>query len=363
MTENGGAAGPPLPTPDAVLVVGFGGPERREDVLPFLENVLAGKRVPRERMLQVAQHYYRFGGVSPINGQVRDLLAVLEPALRERRIDLPVYWGNRNWHPLLPDTFRRMARRGVRHAVALVLSPYSSYSGCRQYRENLEAARAATGPGAPSYVKARPFFNHPDFVAANVARVGEALEAIPLSRRDDIHVAYTAHSIPRSMARGCDYEQQLLETCRLVSRELAIDRRRWSLVYQSRSGRPADPWLEPDIVDHLGACRDRGVEELLVHPIGFVSDHMEVLFDLDEEARARAEALGVRMVRSPTVGTHPRFVETLVDLVAEQLEPSRTPRAVGAWPARPSRCADGCCASRVPAAPSGPRGGLTPPVD
>ncbi|MGD8375238.1 MAG: ferrochelatase [Acidobacteriota bacterium] len=344
MSEHRSTVAPQLPAPDAVLVVGFGGPERREDVLPFLENVLAGKRVPRERMLQVAEHYYHLGGISPINQQVRDLLALLEPALRQRRIDLPVYWGNRNWHPLLPDTYRRMARERVRHAVALVLSPYSSYSGCRQYRENLDAARAAAGPGAPTCVKARPFFNHPDFIAANVARVREALGAMPSSGRDGVHVAYTAHSIPRSMAVGCDYEQQLLETCRMVSRDLAIDRGRWSLVYQSRSGRPADPWLEPDILDHLEACRDRGVEDLIVHPIGFVSDHMEVLFDLDREAGTRALELGVRMVRSPTVGTHARFVETLVDLVAEQLEPARAPRAVGAWPARPSRCPDDCCA-------------------
>ncbi|MBL8849044.1 MAG: ferrochelatase, partial [Planctomycetaceae bacterium] len=234
---------------DALLVVGFGGPEGPDDVMPFLENVLRGRNVPRERMLEVAEHYQHFGGVSPINAQVRALIAALEPELRAHGIDLPIYWGNRNWHPLLPDTLQAMSTAGVQRGLAFFVSAYSSYSGCRQYRENVAAARDATGPAAPEIDKLRAFYNHPDFVAANADRLRDALNQLPEAERSTARIAFTAHSIPSSMAAGCDYERQLTETARLVAEECGIRADRWRLVYQSRSGRPEDPWLAPDIVD------------------------------------------------------------------------------------------------------------------
>jgi ferrochelatase len=234
---------------DALLVVSFGGPEAPDEVMPFLENVLRGRNVPRERMLEVAHHYEMFGGVSPINGQNRALIHALERELSENALDLPVYWGNRNWHPLLADTLRQMRDKGVRRALAFVTSAYSSYSGCRQYREDIERARAAVGEGAPQVDKLRVFYNHPDFIAPNVENLQAALARIPSERRAAAHVAFTAHSIPLSMASNCDYQAQLSETCRLVAE--GAGHARWQLVFQSRSGSPAQPWLEPDICDHL----------------------------------------------------------------------------------------------------------------
>src|SRR6516162_2402176 len=199
---------------DAILIVGFGGPERREDVVPFLENVTRGRNIPRERLLEVAEHYDHFGGVSPINGQVRELLAALEPELRRHGITLPLYWGNRNWRPMLADTMRDMAAAGVKRALAVVLAAYSSYSSCRQYREDIERARAAAGDRAPRVDKVWVFYNHPDFVEANLERVRHGLESIAIDRRSAVHLAFTAHSIPVAMARNCDYERQLEETAR-----------------------------------------------------------------------------------------------------------------------------------------------------
>ncbi|MFQ5733492.1 MAG: ferrochelatase [Planctomycetaceae bacterium] len=328
---------------DAILIVGFGGPEKRDDVIPFLENVLRGRNVPRERMLQVAGHYDHFGGKSPINDQVRELIAALEAELEARGVALPVYWGNRNWHPLLPDAMRRMADVGVRHALGLVLAAYSSYSSCRQYRENVEAARASVGDAAPQVDKVRVFYNHPEFIAANVDRMRDALAQFPAGDRDAVHVAYTAHSIPRAMADGCDYVQQLQETSRLVSEALGIPDDRRRLVYQSRSGRPQDPWLGPDICDHLADLSQRGVQNVIVMPIGFLSDHLEVLFDLDETARRTAESQGLRMVRAATVGTHPRFVGMLCELIQERLadEPDRC--AIGRFGPNHDVCPPDCC--------------------
>ena len=242
---------------DALLIVGFGGPEKPEDVMPFLENVTRGRGIPRERLLEVAKHYDRFGGASPLNQQVRDLIACLEPDLRLHAIDLPVYWGNRHWTPLLADTLREMTRNKVRRALALVLAAYGSYSSCRQYLENLDAARSAAGPDAPHIDKIRPFYNHPGFVAANAEHLGEALSSA--SSADPVHVMFTAHSIPRNMADTCAYAAQLEETCRLVAAQAGIPRERWTLAYQSRSGRPADPWLEPDILDELRTRHHSGV--------------------------------------------------------------------------------------------------------
>ena len=328
---------------DALLIVGFGGPEGRDQVIPFLENVLRGRDVPRARLLEVAEHYDHFGGVSPLNDQVRALIAALRPELDRHGIALPIYWGNRNWHPLLPDSLRAMTAAGVRRALAIVLAAYSSYSSCRQYREDIQRARDAVGPDAPPVDKVRVFYNHPEFIAANADRVCEALGSVPADRRDTVRVAFTAHSIPAAMARGCAYEDQLAEACRLVAEAVGVGPDRWRLVYQSRSGRPTDPWLEPDILDHLADLHDEGVRDVVVHPIGFLSDHIEVLYDLDEEARAASERLGLNMVRSATVGTHPRFVAMLGELIRERLDPSAARRALGPFGPSHDVCPDDCC--------------------
>ncbi len=333
---------------DALLVVSFGGPEKKEDVIPFLENVLRGKPVPRERMLEVAEHYYHFDGVSPLNQQVRDLLEVFKPALANGGVDLPVYWGNRNWNPMLTDTIREMKEAGVKRGLALVLSGYSSYSGCRQYRENIYAACDALGEG-PTFDKIRVFYNHPDFVAVNARRVQEAMEELPAEVRSDAHVVYTAHSIPMSMANTSDYEKQLTEACRLVSEKCEIPQDRWKLVYQSRSGRPQDPWLEPDVCDYIGELN--GVDGLVVMPIGFLSDHMEVLFDLDEEAVAACEERGIKMARAKTAGTDPQFVNMLVELVKERVDDSVKKQACGQFGPNHDVCPVDCC----PAPPRRPR--------
>jgi ferrochelatase len=330
---------------DSILIVGFGGPERREDVIPFLENVTRGRNVPRERLLEVAEHYNHFDGVSPINAQVRELIAALRPELDRHGITLPMYWGNRNWHPMLPDTLTEMTTARRERSLAVVLAAYSSYSSCRQYQEDIERARAAAGVGAPRVDKVRVFYNHPDFIAANVDRVREALDAIPVDRRASVQLAFTAHSISLSMARQCDYERQLSETCHLVAEAIGGEPGRWQLVYQSRSGRPEDPWLEPDILDHLRDLSARGVRDVVIHPIGFLSDHMEVLFDLDEEASHLCDQIGLNMVRSRTVGVHPRFVAMLRELIQERLGaiPESDRRVVGQYGPSHDVCPELCC--------------------
>ncbi len=328
---------------DAILVVGFGGPEKRDDVLPFLENVLRGRNVPRERMLEVAEHYYHFGGVSPINDQARALIGALRIELDRHGVGLPIYWGNRNWHPFLADTLGAMAGAGARRALALVLAAYSSYSSCRQYREDIARAQDLVGPSAPAVDKIRVFFNHPDFIAANADRVAAALESIPSARRGSVRLAFTAHSIPSSMAGNCRYEEQLQETCRLVAAAVDVAPDRWRLVYQSRSGRPADPWLEPDIGDHLDALHSGGVRDVIIQPVGFLSDHLEVLYDLDEAAARQARKLGLNMIRAGTVGTHPRFVTMLRTLIEERLAPGVERPAVGALPPSHDVCPADCC--------------------
>jgi ferrochelatase len=330
---------------DAILIVGFGGPEQPEDVMPFLENVTRGRNIPRNRLLEVAEHYHHFGGVSPINAQVRELIDALRPELMRSGISLPIYWGNRNWHPMLADTLKRMTAAGVERALAVVLAAYSSYSSCRQYREDIERAREAAGAAAPRVDKVRVFYNHPEFVGANAERIREALGTMPAERWREVRLAFTAHSIPGSMARNCDYDRQLRETCRLVAEELGIETDRWATVYQSRSGRPEDPWLEPDILDHLEDLHQRGVREVLIHPIGFLSDHVEILYDLDEEARHRCVDLGIGMVRSRSVGTHPRFVAMLRELIEERVRelPESGHRAIGRYGPNPDVCPELCC--------------------
>src|SRR5918997_2243188 len=337
---------------DALLFVSFGGPEGTGEVIPFLENVLRGRNVPPERMREVAHHYELFGGVSPINGQNRRLIAALEQELEREGPRLPVYWGNRNWHPMLADTLRRMRDDGVRSALAFVTSAYSSYSGCRQYREDIERAREAVGDGAPRVEKLRAFYNHPGFVGPNVENLRAALGQIPEGRRAAARVAFTAHSVPSAMAAGCDYERQLLETCRLVAEGAGAEH--WRLVFQSRSGPPTQPWLEPDICDHLRALKDEGAADVGVAPAGFISDHMEVLYDLDTEARQLSEEIGLEMVRAATVGTHPAFVRMIRELILERTSAVAAPLSLGTHGPRQNVCPADCClpADRPPARPT-----------
>ena len=302
-----------MPGYDALLIVSFGGPEKHEDVIPFLENVLRGRNVSRERLLEVAGHYELLGGRSPINDQNRELVAALS-----KRIDVPVYWGNRNWHPLLSDTVRQMREDGIRHAVAFATSAFASYSGCRQYLEDLELARAAVGHGAPLIDKIPPFYEHPRFIEAMTDRVRSALACLPQGK-----LIFTAHSVPAAMARSSPYVAQLEKACARVA--ASVGRREWKLVYQSRSGPPSQPWLEPDICDYLGAIR----QDAVIAPIGFLSDHMEVLYDLDTEARAVCDRMGVRMVRAGTVGTHSAMIRMIAELIESQ----------------PVLCAEDCCPS------------------
>lgn len=328
------------PPYDAVLLVSFGGPEGPQDVLPFLENVLRGKQVPRQRMLEVAQHYARFGGVSPLNAQNRKLISALQTELDEHGPKLPVYWGNRNWHPLLPATLEQMARDGRRRALAFFTSAYSSYSGCRQYRENIEAARAIVGPTAPEVDKLRVYFNHPGFIGPMSEQVGAALETIPADRRAAARVIYTAHSIPEAMAVQCRYQEQLAEAARLVSDTLGLAG--YDVAYQSRSGPPQQPWLGPDIGDALRGLAARKVADVVIVPIGFLSDHVEILWDLDVEARALAETLGLKLVRAGTVGNHPRFVRMIRELIVERIHGG--PRAaLGVLGPSHDVCPADCC--------------------
>ncbi len=290
-----------MPAPyDAFVLVSFGGPEKHEDVIPFLENVLRGKNVPRQRMLEVAEHYYHFDGKSPINRQCEELLAALRAEFAAHDVKLPVYWGNRNWHPMLTDTVERMAADGIKRALALATSAYGSYSGCRQYREDLDRACAAVA-NAPIIDKLPPFFDRPGFIQAAADRVREALEKLP-----GADVIYTAHSIPLSMAQSSPYERQLRAICEQTGNAAPI------LVYQSRSGPPGQPWLEPDIGDYI---RQTDSRRLIVVPIGFLSDHMEVLYDLDTEAADIARERGIEFVRAGTVGTHPAFVGAIRQMV------------------------------------------------
>jgi protoporphyrin/coproporphyrin ferrochelatase len=326
---------------DCILVVSFGGPEGMDDVMPFLENVLRGRNVPRERMLAVGRHYELFGGVSPLNQQNRDLIAALHQSLDEHGIDLPIYWGNRNWHPLLPDTLREMANDGRRHALAYITSAYSSYSGCRQYLEDIERAQREVGLGAPQVSILRKFYNHPDFIRANTECARAALATIAEPERSSAVVIFTAHSIPLSMAQASRYVSQLRETARLVAESLGVAR--WELAFQSRSGPPSQPWLDPDISDTLRVLHGEGVDAVVVAPIGFLSDHVEVLYDLDVEARQLADELGLTMARAQTVGTHPVFVDMIRQLIAERIQPGTERRFLGSEGASPDTCRPDCC--------------------
>lgn len=364
----------PAPSPqplsyDALLVVSFGGPDGPDDVMPFLENVLRGRNVPRERMLAVAEHYYHFGGRSPINEQNRQLIAAIERELAEHGPPLPVYWGNRNWHPLLADTLRQMAEDGVCHALAFVTSAFSSYSGCRQYREDIARAqqtvaasnlpaegRQAIRPSPPAVDKLRVFFNHPGFIEPMIERTQAAFAQISAERRERALLIFTAHSIPQAMADGCRYEAHFREASRLVAE--GVGRADWHLAYQSRSGSPQQLWLAPDIGDFLKRVQGSGVgvQDVVVVPIGFISDHMEVLYDLDTEARQLCDELKINMVRAGTVGTHPRFVRMIRELIVERMTDSPQRLALGPLGASHDICPGDCCLYT-------PRGPLTKSVD
>lgn len=313
-----------MPAYDALLLLSFGGPEGPDDVLPFLENVTRGRGVPAERLAEVAEHYYAAGGVSPINGQCRDLIAAIEAA----GMDLPVYWGNRNWRPLLTDTVRRMAADGVRHAIAFATSAYSSYSACRQYRDDIEAAVAAAGavPRAPRIDKIRPYFNHPGFIEPFAANTEAALRTLPPDVADGARLVFTAHSVPVGMAAasgsasagtvvpGGRYVAELREASRLISERTRGGSLGWDLVFQSRSGPPSVPWLEPDVNDHLRMLAKDGVPAVVVVPAGFVSDHMEVVHDLDVEAAETAASLGLAFARAAAPGSSQRFARMVCEL-------------------------------------------------
>jgi ferrochelatase len=324
---------------DALLVVSFGGPERAEDVMPFLENVTRGRNIPRERLEEVAEHYYHFGGKSPINEQNRALIAALESELKEQGVEMPVYWGNRNWQPYLGDALRTMREDGMKKALAFVTSGYSSYSGCRQYRENIAAAQAEIGEGAPTVDKLRAFYNHPGFIEACVERVREVMPQF--AEGESPRFVATAHSIPSAVAETSNYEPQLRETTRLVAESLGFDR--WDLVFQSRSGPPTQPWLGPDILEHLRKLGREGVKNVLVSPLGFLSDHMEILYDLDAEAADLARELGIKMARAKTVGTHPAFVRMIAQLIRERIFPDEPKLAIGRFGPNHDVCPVNCC--------------------
>jgi ferrochelatase len=352
-----------MPDYDALLVVSFGGPERPEDVIPFLENVTRGRGIPRERLESVAEHYHHFGGKSPINDQNRELIARVDEELKRHGIELPIYFGNRNWAPLLGDAVAQMQRDGVRRALAFITSAYSSYSGCRQYLGDLDQARASV-PDAPVIEPLRRFFNHPGFIEACVARVGAAFEqleqAIGTSALAGARIVFTAHSIPSSMALTSDYEKQLRANAAVIAERLGHPH--WDLVWQSRSGPPQVPWLEPDILDHVRTLRAANVSGIVIAPIGFLSDHIEVLYDLDEEARHTCQELGLPMTRAATVGTHPRFVQMVRELVVERMR-GLPLQSVGPLPPCPHVCAPGCCPRpERPAAAAPGRGSSSRPT-
>jgi protoporphyrin/coproporphyrin ferrochelatase len=326
---------------DALLFVSFGGPEAADQVLPFLENVVRGRDVPRERLEEVAQHYHHHGGRSPINDQNRALIAALQERFAADGPDLPIHLGNRNWDPYLADALRDAAAAGHRRLLAFVTSAYSSYSGCRQYREDI--ARAIDQAGVDVTVdKIRVYFNHPGFIEAQVDRVRDALTDLPSAVRDGARLVFVTHSIPLRMARHSDYAAQHYEAARLVAEQLG-DRRGWDLVYCSRSGPPQMPWLEPDIGDHLAALHADGCPAVVVVPVGFISDHMEVVHDLDVEAREVADGLGLPMARAGTVGTHPAFVDAIHELVLER-HADGPRRTCGTLPPWHDACPVDCCA-------------------
>jgi ferrochelatase len=339
---------------DAILFVSFGAPEKPEDVLPFLRNVTRGRGIPDERLREVAENYQMLGGKSPLNEQNRELIAALKKSLTEVDLPLPIYWGNRNWYPLLRETIAEMKRDGVKRALAFVTSAFSSYSGCRQYRENIEAAKQAAGAEDLQIDKIRAFYNHPNFIAVNAENLQFALEKIPAPRRASAKIVFTAHSLPLAMARNCDYEAQLHETANLIIQNLRFkiqdlesQTQTYKLAFQSRSGAPHVPWLEPDINDYLREIAQMGATDAVVQPIGFLSDHQEVIFDLDTQAADKARSLGLNFVRAATPGTHPLFVKMIRELILERAGKAER-RFLGTRGANPDVCPVDCCLYEIP---------------
>ncbi len=336
-----------IPTPrsdiEAVVLISFGGPQGPDDVLPFLERVTAKKGIPRGRLEEVGSHYAHFGGVSPINEQCRVICQQLQAALDEDGYELKVYWGNRNWHPLLEDTVSQMSKDGVRHAVAFVTSAYSSFSGCRQYLQDIAKSQAAVGADAPQIDKLRPYFDHPLFVGPFIRATREAIDR--LNPTEPPPLIFTAHSIPTTMAQTCDYQSQLLATMQLVA-DAAAPLSPHQLVWQSRSGPPSVPWLEPDINDHLRALAAAGHRDAVIIPVGFVSDHIEVLWDLDHEAAQTAKEVGITIERAITPGTKPDpdFIALAKELIEERLGIVQ-PRALSDFAIRQD-CAVDCCVAK-----------------
>ncbi|PPJ30891.1 ferrochelatase [Nocardia nova] len=339
-------------TVDALLLLSFGGPERPEDVMPFLENVTRGRGVPRERLDEVAQHYLHFGGVSPINALNRDLIAAIEAEFAARAVDLPVYFGNRNWHPMVEQTVATMRADGIGHALVFPTSAWGGYSGCRQYDEDIARARAAVD-GAPELTKLRQYFDHPLLIDSFADAVRAAVRDLPADVRDGARLVFTAHSIPVAADAAAGppadgghlYRRQVAEAARLCAAATGFDD--FDVVWQSRSGPPQVPWLEPDIVDHLEALSGNGVEAVVVCPVGFVSDHLEVVWDLDNEAAEKAAELRMAFARAATPGPDPRFARMVAELVGEHLE-GNEPRRLGAVPGygctrNGAICAPGCC--------------------
>lgn len=344
---------------DALLWLSFGGPEGPDEVRPFLENVTRGRGVPPERLDEVERHYQHFGGVSPINRLNREAIEAVRAELAAQGIELPVYFGNRNWHPTMEDTVARMAEDGVRRALVFPTSAYGGYSACRQYDEDITRAREAVGDGAPELVKLRQFFDHPLFVGAAADAVRGAMATLPEDGRDKARLVFCAHSVPVAADTtagppeegGYLYSRQVAEAARLVAAEVRVAD--YDVVWQSRSGPPTIPWLEPDIVDHVDALHTDGVRGLVVCPIGFVSDHLEVVWDLDNEAAQRAAELGMAFARAATAGTDPRFAQLVVELVREHTEGAPA-RALSSMPSHGDTlngapCSPGCCRSARPA--------------
>jgi ferrochelatase len=322
---------------DALLLLSFGGPEGPDEVMPFLENVTRGRGVPRDRLQTVAEHYHHFGGASPINQQCRDLKAAIEADFVDHGVDLPVYWGNRNWHPFLADTLAAMRADGVRRAAAFVTSAYSGYSCCRQYLEDIDRARAEV-ESAPEIDKLRIYYDHPGFVEPMIENTRAAYDRLPAHLRDAAPLVFTAHSVPMAQPGRQAYVEELNDMAGLVA-----EGRPWALVYQSRSGPPTVPWLEPDVGDHLEKLRAQGTDAAVIVPIGFVSDHMEVKFDLDVEAAELAERIGLRIERAATAGTHPRFVMMVRELLLEREGDGTERPSLGTLGPRPETCAGTCC--------------------
>lgn len=326
----------------ALLYVSFGGPEGNEDVMPFLENITRGRRIPRERLLEVAEHYYHFGGKSPINDQNRRVISALQKELLRRDISLPIYFGNRNWEPFVTDALEAMQKDGHESALAFFTSVFSCYSGCRQYRENICAAQEQLGRSAPRIAKVRNFHNHPGYIAAVVDRVRVALAELSEYQAETIEIVFTAHSIPLPMAEKSAYAQQFQYSSSLVM-ESFDSRYNWRIAYQSRSGAPGSPWLEPDILDVLRTLHDEGKKAVVVVPIGFVSDHVEVLHDLDREAKESAAELGLGWARALAVGDHPEYIRMIADLIEERIFNKPERPVLGSCGAMPDVCPENCC--------------------